>query len=35
VTSVANAPNGPNTAVSFQSTLWLTTSSNLAKNAHF
>jgi len=35
VSSVANAPNGPNTAVSFQSTLWLTVGSNLAKNAHF
>jgi hypothetical protein len=35
VSAVANAPAGPNTSVTFQSTLWLTPSSNLAKNAHF
>jgi type IV pilus assembly protein PilM len=33
VTAVANAPNGANTNVSFQSNLWLTVSSNLVKNA--
>jgi Tfp pilus assembly protein PilN len=33
VTAVANAPNGANTNVTFQSNLWLTPSSNLVKNA--
>jgi type IV pilus assembly protein PilM len=33
VASVANAPNGANTNVTFQSNLWLTPSSNLVRNA--
>ena len=33
VASVANAPAGANTAVTFQSTLWLTPDANLTKNA--
>ena len=35
VTAVTNAPNGGNTNVTFQSSLFLTTASNLAKNAKF
>ncbi|HUY20926.1 MAG TPA: type IV pilus assembly protein PilM [Acidimicrobiales bacterium] len=33
VASVANAPTGGNTSVTFQSTLWLTADANLTKNA--
>ena len=32
VASVTNQPVGGNTTVAFQSTLWLTTDSNLTKN---